>query len=95
MGNIDPAIDDNTIEELSMYSGLDDETLLAIADKENAKKIWQITNSKDFKKLMEAKGYDGIEAREGGNTVSYAAFSPDQVKSVKNIKPTSDLDINK
>ena len=95
VGNIDPAIDDNTIEELSMYSGLDDETLLAIADKENAKKIWQITNSKHFKKLMESKGYDGIEAREGGNVVSYAAFSPDQVKSVKNIKPTSDLDINK
>lgn len=95
VGHIDPAINDSTIEKLSMYSGLDDETLLAIAEKEDARNIWQITNSKDFKKLMEAKGYDGIEAREGGNTVSYAAFSPEQVKSVKNIKPTSDLDINK
>lgn len=95
VGHIDPAINDSTIEKLSMYSGLDDETLLAIADKEDAKNIWQITNSKRFKELMEARGYDGIEAREGGNVVSYAAFSPDQVKSVKNIKPTSDLDINK
>ena len=94
VGNIDPAINDNTIERLSAYSGVDEETLLAIAEKYDARNIWKITNSKEFKELMQAKGYDGIEAREGGNQVSYAAFSPEQVKNVGNLNPTNNPDIN-
>lgn len=34
-----------------------------------------------------------LEAREGGNQISYAAFSPEQVKSVENLNPTSSSDI--
>lgn len=94
VGNIDPAINDATIEKLSAYTGVDEESLLAIAEKYDARNIWKITNSKDFKELMQAKGYDGIEAREGGNQVSYAAFSPEQVKRVGNLNPTTDPDIN-
>lgn len=93
VGNIDPAINDETIERLSAYSGVDEESLLAIAEKYDARNIWKITNSKDFKELMQAKGYDGIEAREGGNQISYAAFSPEQVKRVGNLNPTSSPDI--
>lgn len=93
VGHIDPAINDSTIERLSAYTGVDEESLLAIAEKYDARNIWEITNSKDFKELMQAKGYDGIEAREGGNQISYAAFSPEQVKRVGNLKPTSNPDI--
>lgn len=93
VGNIDPAINDETIEKLSAYTGVDEETLLAIAEKYDARNIWKITNSKDFKELMQAKGYDGIEAREGGGQVSFAAFSPEQVKRAGNLKPTSNPDI--
>lgn len=94
VGNIDPAINDETIKKLSAYTGVDEETLLAIAEKYDARNIWKITNSKDFKELMQAKGYDGIEAREGGNQVSYAAFSPEQVKRVGNLNPTGSPMIN-
>lgn len=93
VGHIDPAINDSTIERLSAYTGVDEESLLAIAEKYDARNIWEITNSKDFKELMQAKGYDGIEAREGGNQISYAAFSPEQVKRIGNLKPTSNPDI--
>lgn len=93
IGNIDPAINDETIERLSAYTGVDEESLLAIAEKYDARNIWNITNTKDFKELMQAKGYDGIEAREGGNQISYAAFSPEQIKNVDNLKPTSNPDI--
>lgn len=59
---------------------------------EQADRIYEITNSKEFKDYLISKGYDGIIANEKENT-SYAAFYPEQIKKVSNSNPTSDSDI--
>ena len=50
----------------------------------NAIYLWQVTNTKEFKNLAEKYGYDGISTSEGIGIYTYAAFSPNQIKSVDN-----------
>ena len=42
-----------------------------------------MVNSPEFKNLLQSLGYDGIQATEYGKT-TYAAFNPNQIKSVNN-----------
>ena len=55
-------------------------------------RVWELVNSKVFKDYLISKGYDGIIAKEFGNT-TYGAFYPEQTKDVDNTNPTSNPDI--
>ena len=55
-------------------------------------RVWELVNSKVFKDYLISKGYDGITAKEFGNT-TYGAFYPEQTKDVDNANPTSNPDI--
>ncbi len=55
-------------------------------------RVWELVNSKVFKDYLISKGYDGITAKEFGNT-TYGAFYPEQTKDVDNTNPTSNPDI--
>ena len=59
---------------------------------DQAYRIYDITNSKEFRDYLISKGYDGIIANEKGNT-SYAVFNSNQIKNIDNINPTSSEDI--
>ncbi len=83
VGDIDGIANENKIKKLSEYSGIGEQTLKDILKESNGNNIFKITNSKKFKELVAEKGYDGIEAMEGG-TKSFAVFSPNQIKSADN-----------
>lgn len=80
VGYIDGKIDEDSISRLSKNTGIFAETLDEISTELNAKYVYEITNSSQFKKIVEKKGYDGLEAVEGGLT-SFATFYPTQIKS--------------
>ena len=80
VGYIDGKIDEDSISRLSKNTGISAETLDEISNELNAKYIYEITNSLQFKKIAENKEYDGLEAVEGGLT-SFAVFKPTQIKS--------------
>lgn len=61
---------------------------------ENAEFAYEVVNSEEFRDAAEAKGYDGVVAKEDGET-TYAAFAPNQIKSVFNKAPTSEPGIDK
>ncbi len=56
-------------------------------------RIYSVVNSAETAKMLKARGYDGIVANEYGNT-TYGTLYPEQVKSVKNRKPTDNPDFN-
>ncbi|MDY6121599.1 MAG: hypothetical protein SPI72_00715 [Porphyromonas sp.] len=80
VGNIDGVVDDRSVKLLSELSGLPVGKIQQIAADTKADYLYQITNSEQFKYLISSNGYDGISAREGG-VLSYAVFSPTQIKS--------------
>lgn len=91
VGDIDGIANKNKINYLSELTGVDSSKLSEILEKSNGVNLFKITNSKEFKNLMMAKGYDGIEAKEGGGLTTFAVFEPTQIKSVEN-KGTFDPD---
>ena len=84
VGDIDRIASDEALERLSRYSNIEISTLREILEKSNGTNIFNITNSSEFKELLQQQGYDGIEAKEGGGITTYAVFSPEQIKSVDN-----------
>lgn len=80
VGDIDGIANESNIKRLADYTGIPIETLQEILSENGGLNIFNITNTERFKELLQAKGYDGIIAREGGVT-SYAVFEPTQIKS--------------
>ena len=80
IGNIDWAVSEKELARLSELSGIPIFSLEEIASKYDAKNIYHITNTPEFRNLMIQLGYDGLEAREG-RTTSFAVFSSNQIKS--------------
>lgn len=80
VGDIDGIADPKAIKRLSDYTGLSVENLENMKTGEN---IFTITNTEAFKKAIQEKGYDGLEAIEG-RTRSFGVFDPNQMKSTSN-----------
>lgn len=81
VGDIDGIVNVDSIDILSKLTDLDINILKDILKETNGVNLFNITNSNTFKKLMQDRGYDGIEAREGRGLTTYAVFSSNQVKS--------------
>lgn len=80
VGDIDGIADPKAIKRLSDDTGLSVENLENMKTGEN---IFTITNTEAFKKAIQEKGYDGLEAIEG-RTKSFGVFDPNQIKSTSN-----------
>jgi hypothetical protein len=91
VGFIDGIANDNSIKHLSELTNIDFDTLKEILKKSNGVNLFKITNSLEFKELVQEMGYDGIEAKEGGGLTSFAVFSSKQIKSATNNNGNFDL----
>jgi hypothetical protein len=80
------------VADIAKKIDVSEQELITIAKEVKATYVFEITNSRQFVDLLKQKGYDGIAAIEAG-VESYAAFEPNQVKSVDNKTPTADPDI--
>lgn len=80
VGDISSSVTSSSISRLSENSDIHISELENIANKIQAKEIWEITQSQEFVKILKDKGGDGINAIEARfNT--FAGFNPNQIKS--------------
>ena len=80
VGNIDSIANNDNLLNLSKISNIPVEKLKEILKESGGINLFNVTNSVEFKELIQAQGYDGIEAIEG-KVQSFAVFSPNQIKS--------------
>ncbi len=81
VGDIGSKIDNDTLTRLSNNSGIEIDLLENIIKQTDAKNIWEITSSEEFAKVLQSRGFDGIEALEGRGVHSFAVFNSTQIKS--------------
>ena len=84
VGYIDGIANKNRIKYLSELTGIEFKVLSNILKETNGVNLFNITNTNRFKELIIKKGYDGLEAKEGGGLTTYAVFNSNQIKSIKN-----------
>ena len=84
VGDIDGLADKDRLNRLSKITNIDINIFENILKETNGIHTFNITNSNKFKELLIDRGYDGIEAKEGGGLTTYAIFIPNQIKSATN-----------
>ena len=84
VADVDSITNDDNMAYLSKLTGVEFSTLKRILKESNGVNLFKITNSDEFKKLMQERGYDGIEAKEAKGLSTYAVFSQNQIKDVNN-----------
>ena len=89
IGDIDRGIDclfsvEDWYKELEQKTGIPYDDIKEKMEDIEGLWLYQLTNTKEFKELLQEHGYDGIKAEERGH-VSYAAFEPEQIRNVEDV----------
>ena len=100
IGQITRRLSDYAYQGFSQAIGIDNiedfQALRKMVEDLKGGETWELTNSKGFIDLVKKYGYDGMMAWEKDSRTycSFArTFHPEQIKSVKNKKPTTSPDI--
>ena len=87
---------------LAVASKLEAQGIISSSDYKNLSKVdgfWKIDYNSDANKeirnILKEKGYDGIVYNNGfeGDSISFMAFDPNQIKYTSNKKPTTNSDL--
>lgn len=95
IGHIDGIANNSKIQKLSELTTIDIHILEDILQKSKGMHIFDITNNNQFKSIVEEMGYDGLIAKEGGDTDTIAVFNPNNINIISVDKLSDIVNENK